>query len=149
MGAPVGGGLQALMASRIVSELARRGTPGMVTGAGPGGEPGPGAAVAEQMSELRGADPQMIQRYLQDTIQRISALISLTALRVPGVAQSLAAALKALHRAHREAQTAAQVTSAVGTSPLIGLAAAGPAAGSAGTPRLGPGGSPGGGIPGF
>ena len=82
----------------------------------PQGGPGLGSAVSQQMAQLRGADPTMIVRKLEQMEKDAAALISQTIQSVPGVAASLSGIVKSIQRAKKEAQNAAQTASAMGPS---------------------------------
>ncbi len=117
----MGNPLMQMIAQRLMAGQAQRGKPGMATGA-PQGGPGLGSAVSQQMASLRGADPTMTVRKLEQMEKDIAALISQTVQAVPGVAAALSGVIKSLQRAKKEAQNAAQTAQAMG--PSIGFSPA-------------------------
>lgn len=117
----MGNPMQAMMAQRLMQALAARGRPSMQMGA-PQGGPGMGSAVAQQMSQLRGADPTMTVRTIEKMEKDVAALITQNIQSVPGVSAALAGVVKALQRAKKEAQQASQTMQAMG--PSIGFSPA-------------------------
>lgn len=104
-----GGGTapQSPMLQTILGALANR------TGAG-GGAGDPGKDFSKQTSELQGADPGMILRQLESINQVLGVTFVKTFQTLPNVANQISATMKALSRAIKEAQGAAQVGEVVG-----------------------------------
>src|SRR5579862_610643 len=98
---------------------------------GPGGNPmggpmGPSGfdpsstanAVAQQLSELRGADPEAGLKELQAMQQKIISFIPQYAMRIPKRADGLTAAMKAISKAIDAFREAQNVMSTMGGGPL-------------------------------
>lgn len=117
----MGASPQAQLMQRLQAALASRGAPGVATGT-PGGGPGLASAVSAQLASLRGADPTVITRQLEEMEKTTGALITQTMQTVPGVAAALAPVIKALQRAKKEAQQALQTAQATGPGLRFGPA---------------------------
>jgi hypothetical protein len=63
-----------------------------------------GPQIAAQLSELNGADPQMIQKMLNQIKSVMVALYPRSAFTLPGVARNLAQAQKYIDNAIKEAE---------------------------------------------
>lgn len=131
------------LVTAIQSRLAQMqggGAPGapMAPGASGGSdENGVGAQLAQQSSELHGADPGLLMRQVQKIRDAVGVMFIQTFQSMPNAAGHLSKALAPLDRALKEIQNAAQVASAV--KPPVGLSLAqqgpgGPAGPSAQTP---------------
>src|ERR1700676_995464 len=109
MGMPPGGGTpgaapQSPMLQTVMGALANR------AGAGPGQD------LSKQQADLQGADPGMILRQLEQVNQVLGVLFVKTFQNLPNVANNISATMKALSRAIKEGQQAAQVGEVVGKS---------------------------------
>jgi hypothetical protein len=115
------------------------GAPG--SGGGPGGgggmpasadSPDIGTQLAQQSSELHGADPGMILKQLQKIRDALGVMFIQTFQSVPNVAGHVSKTLGTLDRAIKEAQNAAQTASAV--RPPVGFSLAQQGMGGPGGP---------------
>ena len=116
------------------------GTPPAAGGAPPmspggGSDDQIGDQLAQQSSELHGADPGMVLQQLQKVKSVLGALFLHTFQRMPNVSGHIAKTMSTLDRALKEAGNAAQTASAV--RPPIGLSLA----------KQGPEGGPPAGVP--
>lgn len=107
--------------------------------AGPSGaDPGrSGQALAQQLSQLQGSDPQAVIKAVDEMYKQVVALIPQTAFTFPKVADPLTAAMKALSKAKSAAEEVMQTLStvqSVGFSPVSGGGAGPGAPGGAGQP---------------
>jgi type VI protein secretion system component VasK len=73
--------------------------------------------VGQQMSQLRGSNPQLVLQHLKQMKQVAAALIPHTAETIPGVAQHLARTLQGLDRAI-EAATKALTAETIAGAPI-------------------------------
>lgn len=134
--------LMGLMA-RVAQQRAGAGAANPMGGpAGPSGaDPAKsGQAVAQQLSQLQGVDPQAILKQINDMYQGVVALIPHTAFSVPKVANELTAVMKSLSKAKAAAEEALQTLSTVqgiGFSPVSGGGQSSGAPGGAGQPTPG------------
>ena len=76
----------------------------------------PGQDFSQQQSDLQGADPSMILRQLESTNQMLGVLFVKTFQTLPNVANAISATMKAMSKAIKEAQNAANVGEVVGNS---------------------------------
>jgi len=90
----------------------------------PGGGDDAGAQYAQQVSELKGADPGMLLRQVQKMKQICAVLMVQNLERLPNVAGKLSKLIPAFDGVIKELQQAKNVDSAV--RPPIGLGAASP-----------------------
>ena len=117
------------LSSIIMSALQSRtaaggGAPGQTM---PGqGQPGedPGAQHAQQVSELKGADPGMLLRQLKQMKQVCAVLMVQNLERLPNVSGQLSKLVPMFDRVIKEVQQAQSVNSAV--RPPLGMGAAQP-----------------------
>lgn len=119
------------------------GGPPMGGPTGPAGvDPGAsGQAVASQLAELRGADPDAISKILAQLHSQVVSLIPQTALRIPKVADNLTGAMKSLAKAMEAAKEAQNILSSVGGGLGTSAVSSSPSGGPSGSrpPMGGPG----------
>ncbi len=74
----------------------------------------PGKDLSAQSAQLQGSDPTMILRQLESVNQVLGVLFVKTFQTLPNVANQISATMKALSRATKEIQQAANVSEVVG-----------------------------------
>lgn len=97
--------MAALAARQLISRLGGAGGP---VGQQAGG-PQPDAILQQQMSQLRGSNPQSILRQLQQMRRIASVMVPFTAEAVPGVAKNMMQVLRGLDGAIKEAEKASSL----------------------------------------
>lgn len=122
------------LAQMVMSALQARtasggGVPGGMPGSAPGGPgaSGPmedGGQLSQQVSELKGANPQMLLDQLKKMKQMVAVLMVQNLERLPNVAGQLSKLVPMFDRVIKEAQQAGNVASAV--RDPIGMGAAKP-----------------------
>ena len=90
------------------------------------GEDSVGSQLAQQSSELHGADPALILKQLTKIREALGVMFIQTFQAVPGVAGHVSKTLGTLDRAIKEAQNAAQTAIAVRPPVGLSLASQGP-----------------------
>lgn len=123
------------LSRNIIESLAAR-------GASPQQDPGPMGAspgdteksLSQRMAELRGADPGMVMRKLNQMKKDCVELIPQVAFTIPALAKHLSAVLKGLDGALKEAEQGANVEKSISQGPISHSAA--------GTPQPQPGEGP-------
>lgn len=125
MAAGPGGIGQLIMSALQARTAGGGGAPGQTMSGG--GDPGggdPGAQYAQQVSELRGADPGMLLRQIKQMKTICATLAVQNMERLPNVAGQLFKIAPMFDRALKEIQQAQNVNSAV--RPQVGMGAAQP-----------------------
>ena len=85
-----------------------------------------GQQLSQQMSELKGADPQMLVKAAEQMKAMATAIYVRTAFQVPGAARHIAQATKSLDAAIKELQQATATANTV-SSPIVNNAGMNPA----------------------
>lgn len=127
MGSAPGGIGQLIMSALQNRTAAGGGMPGQTMPGQSGGMPGgedAGAAYAQQVSELKGADPGMLLREMKQMKQKCAVLMVQNLERLPNVSGQLSKLIPMFDRVVKEISQAQNVNSAV--RPPIGLGAAQP-----------------------
>lgn len=108
-----------MMIQQLIQKLAGSGAEG---GMGPGADmPGAGASgagdasaqLAQQFSQVNGADPELAVKTLMNIKGMLVAIFNQTVFVLPGVARYCGQAMKAIDSAIKDAQQAAQTTQTV------------------------------------
>jgi hypothetical protein len=76
----------------------------------------PGKELSQQTAELQGADPQLIQRKIDEIYDVMGVIFTKTFQTLPNVANQIAQAMKAWSRVQKEIQQASNVSQVVGKS---------------------------------
>lgn len=118
--------MAALAARQLISRLGGAGGPAGQSG---GGGPQPDDILQQQMSQLRGSNPQSVLRQLQQMRRIASVMVPFTAEAVPGVAKNMMQVLRGLDGAIKEAEKASSLVG-MSSSPIQNSAI--PSAGSPG-----------------
>lgn len=112
------------MARQLVERLSQGGGGGAPGGgAGDASPAGAGSQMAQQFSQLQGADPQMGLKALTQMKQMMVVLHARYAFEVPAAARHISQALKGIDSAMKEMQEAAATVNVVGQSPIVNNAA--------------------------
>ena len=80
----------------------------------------PGQDLSKQMADLQGADPGMLLEQLESVNKVLGVVFVKSFQNLPNVANQVSATMKALSRAIKEAQQAAQVGETVGKAGEAG-----------------------------
>lgn len=107
--------IASILRSQMVARLAQGGGAGAAgaAGAGAGSPESAGDQLSTQIAELRGADPQMMQRTLTQIKGMLVSLYSRAAFQVPKAARAIAQAQRYVDDAIRESEQAAATASTV------------------------------------
>ena len=127
MGSAPGGIGQLIMSALQSRTAAGGGMPGQTMPGSGGGDLGggdPGAQYAQQVSELKGADPGMLLREMKQMKQKCAVLMVQNLERLPNVSGQLSKLIPLFDRVIKEISQAANVNSAV--RPPLGMGAAQP-----------------------
>lgn len=123
-----GGGLPALIMSALQARTAGGGgTPGQTM---PGGSPGggdpsggdPSAMYAQQVAQLKGADPGMLLREITEMKKKIAVMMVQNLERLPNVSGTLSKLIPQFDRVIKEISQAQNVNSAVRSPIQMGAA---------------------------
>lgn len=126
MGSP-GNPAASMMARSIIDNLASRGSSPTQGGSPSGAAPEmAGDVLSQRMSELQGADPQMVGKKLNQMKQEVVQLIPQIAFRIPGMSKHLSGLLKSLDGALKEIEQANSTQGAVQKVNPIGSSMASP-----------------------
>lgn len=123
--------VRAMQARQMVEQLAKRGP-------GPGGAGGGGVSpdqsgqqLSQQLSELKGADPQLLVKATEQMKAMALAVQVRTAFQVPEAARHMAQAQKSIDAAIKALQQAAATANTV-SSPIVNQAGMSPNGGGSG-----------------
>jgi hypothetical protein len=131
--------VRGMQARQLIERIAQRGQGGQ---GGPGGQPGaPGAGspdaagqqLSQQMSELKGADPQLLVKAAEQMKAMSLAIQVRTAFQVPGASRHFAKAIDAINSGIKELQQAAATANTV-SSPIVNSAGMNPTQPSGNSP---------------
>lgn len=106
--------VRAMQARQMVEQLARRGS-------GPGGGVSPdqsGQQLSQQLSELKGADPQLLTKAAEQMKAMATAIYVRTTFQIPEAARHMAQATKSIDAAIKVLQQGAATANTV-SSPII------------------------------
>jgi len=97
--------------------MAPAGGPAMGSSGAPSTVPTAGQQFSSQMSELQGADPGMVLNQLKQIRTIFARMLPFTIERLPGVATNVAAVLRPLDGAIKEAEKASQTMATLSPQP--------------------------------
>ena len=124
------GGIGQLIMSALQNKTASGGGPGGQPGGMPGGMPGqggdpggdPGAQYAQQIAQLKGADPGMLLQEIKAMKQKIAVLMVQNLERLPNVSGKLSKLIPAFDGVIKEISQAQNVNSAIRNPVQMGAA---------------------------
>lgn len=116
--------VRGMQARQMVERMARQGG-----SPSPSTSPAAGQQLAEQMSALAGADPQMIQKALDQIKTMMVAIYTKSAFQIPEVARHVASAQKNIDAAIKAAEQASATLQTV-NSPIVNNAGMNPQQGN-------------------
>jgi hypothetical protein len=119
--------VRGMQASQMVQRLAKMGPQSGGAG-GAGGAASPDAAgqqMSQQLSELKGADPQMLVKAAEQMKAMATAIYVRTSFQVPEAARHIAQATKSLDAAIKALQQASATANTV-SSPIVNNAGMSP-----------------------
>lgn len=138
MGAPA---INPAILQALRQRLAAGAQPAMGVPAGPGAMAGTGGSdqtqqINEALAGLRSVNPQQVVSMLRQARRLFSSLVDKTGETIPGVSRNLAATLKLLDNAIKEATTAMATQAAAGP-PISNSAASAPSSAPISMPGTG------------
>jgi len=111
-----------MMARQMVERMAQRGPQ---QGGGAGGPDAAGQQVSKQLSELKGADPQLLTKAVEQMKAMALAIQVRTAFQVPEAARHMAQAQKSFDAALKSLEQAAATANTV-SAPIVNNAGMSP-----------------------
>lgn len=114
--------VRSMMARQMVERLAQKGGSPQQGGASPDAA---GQQLSQQLSELKGADPQLLVKAAEQMKSMALAIQVRTSFQVPAAARHMAQAQKSLDAAIKELQQASATANTV-SSPIVNNAGMNP-----------------------
>ena len=114
--------VRGMMARQMVERMAKQGG---APGQGGGSPDAAGQQLSQQLSELKGADPQMMVKAAEQMKAMATAIYVRTSFQVPGAARHIAQATKSIDAAIKELQQASATANTV-SSPIVNNAGMSP-----------------------
>jgi hypothetical protein len=124
--------MRGMQAKQLVERLSKQGP-----GQGAGAPDAAGQQVSQQLSELKGADPQLLKKAAEQMKAMALAIQVRTSFQVPGAARHFAQAQKSIDAGIKELEQAAATANTV-SSPIVNNAGMNPAQPGGGGQDQGP-----------